>query len=371
MLADQRIGALIVLAGREPLEEHVRGGVPLDGRLSVPLLHSIFHPKTQAHDGAVIVEEDTLTRFGAHLPLSEDGGQMRQRGTRHAAGLGLSERSDALVLIVSEERGSISLAENSRLTTVAAGAPLAGRLRRFRAAAAAGGELSPAVAWRRGLGMGAASLLLAVGCWLLVAYRVETVQRVFHHVPVEYRALPKNWSVVEMEPANVRVTVTGSQRAFDTFDPGQMVISLDLAEIREGSQTIPISSEMLKLPSGLSVRQADTQQVTLTAHEMTERRLPVRVQLEGRPPAPLQLAAASASPAEVNVILRKVDSEFDREIPTESVWLNEVKQDAEVRARLILPPYASLADGQKPTVKVAIKLQRPAVPPAVNPPSNE
>src|SRR5690606_35018801 len=66
-IAEDRIGALIVLSGREPALDHIRGGIPLSGQASMPLLQSIFHPETPGHDGAVVIENGRIERFGAHL----------------------------------------------------------------------------------------------------------------------------------------------------------------------------------------------------------------------------------------------------------------------------------------------------------------
>ena len=113
--ARDKIGALIVLRGRDPLDRHVEGGWDLDGVLSEALLESIFDSHSLGHDGAVIVERARVAKFGCHLPLSKDFGKIENFGTRHTAALGLSELADALCLVVSEERGTISIARRGRL----------------------------------------------------------------------------------------------------------------------------------------------------------------------------------------------------------------------------------------------------------------
>ena len=117
-LAKERVGALIVIRGNDPLERHITGGIPLDGKLSGPLVKSIFDPHSAGHDGAIIVENDRITRFAAHLPLSKDIRQLANVGTRHSAALGLAKLTDALCIVVSEERGTISVAREGRLREV-------------------------------------------------------------------------------------------------------------------------------------------------------------------------------------------------------------------------------------------------------------
>jgi len=106
-LAQQRRGAILVLPGKEPLGEWLSGGLALNADPSLPLIMSIFDPNSPGHDGAIIIENGKLTRFGVRLPVSKTDNLPVEFGTRHHAAMGLSEVSDALV-VVSEERGSIS-----------------------------------------------------------------------------------------------------------------------------------------------------------------------------------------------------------------------------------------------------------------------
>ena len=117
-LARDKIGALVVLKGKDPLDRHVEGGWDLHGELSEALIKSIFDSHSLGHDGAVIIEGGRVSRFGAHLPLSREFGKITHLGTRHTAALGLSERCDALCLAVSEERGTISIARRGELECV-------------------------------------------------------------------------------------------------------------------------------------------------------------------------------------------------------------------------------------------------------------
>lgn len=117
-LARDHIGALVVVRGLDPLDRHVSGGWDLNGDLSEALIKSIFDSHSLGHDGAFIIEEGRVSRFGVQLPLSKDFGKITNLGTRHSAALGLSERTDALCLVVSEEHGTISIASRGQLKTL-------------------------------------------------------------------------------------------------------------------------------------------------------------------------------------------------------------------------------------------------------------
>lgn len=113
-LSSHRYGAIMVLEGMTGLQEYVESGVPLDGLVSERLLLAIFYPNAALHDGAVIIREDRIAAAACVLPLSPRPLEA-QLGTRHRAGLGITEHGDALAIIVSEETGTISVARYGRL----------------------------------------------------------------------------------------------------------------------------------------------------------------------------------------------------------------------------------------------------------------
>ena len=116
-LSRRRVGALIVFEQRTGLKDITeRSGTALDAAISAPLLENIFEPNTPLHDGAVIIRGQRIVSAACVLTLSDNGSISRDLGTRHRAGLGVSENTDALVLIVSEETGIISMARGGKLT---------------------------------------------------------------------------------------------------------------------------------------------------------------------------------------------------------------------------------------------------------------
>lgn len=114
-LSRQKIGALIVLERQTGLNEVVETGTKINGEVSSNLLINIFIPNTPLHDGAVIIKEDIIKAAACFLPLTENMNLSKELGTRHRAALGISERSDSLSIIVSEETGAISIAENGTI----------------------------------------------------------------------------------------------------------------------------------------------------------------------------------------------------------------------------------------------------------------
>ena len=114
-LSRHKVGALIVFARKNPLDEYFKTGTMIEGRVSEQLIRNVFFPKAALHDGAVIIRDGLITAAGCVLPLSDSHRLSADLGTRHRAGVGMSENSDAVVVIVSEETGTISVAVGGML----------------------------------------------------------------------------------------------------------------------------------------------------------------------------------------------------------------------------------------------------------------
>jgi len=113
-MSENKIGALVVIEGRTPLGEIIASGSEVNAAITTPLLENIFFPKAPLHDGAVVIRDNRIHSAGCILPLSQSSMSL-ELGTRHRAALGMSETSDALIVVVSEESGKISVAHNGTL----------------------------------------------------------------------------------------------------------------------------------------------------------------------------------------------------------------------------------------------------------------
>jgi diadenylate cyclase len=116
MLAGRKIGALMVLEREVGLNEYLDAGTLIDARVSRELLASIFLPQSPIHDGAVIVRQGRIAAAGCFLPLTANPAVSKSLGSRHRAAIGISEETDAAVVVVSEEEGTISLVREGKIT---------------------------------------------------------------------------------------------------------------------------------------------------------------------------------------------------------------------------------------------------------------
>ncbi len=268
-LAEHRVGALVALRGWRDWTGEIVGGVALDGRVSEPLLHSIFSPDSPGHDGAVLLEDDRVVRFAAHLPLSDRPEIVGWGGTRHAAAVGLAERSDALVVVVSEERGTISVAEHGDLVQVPDVAELKRRLEQFC-------QHHDTGQWKRSwrwtwanLGLAVLALVLATSISLAVREAQSgQVQRTFV-VPIELRNPPRGWQIDGPIPANARVMLTGSEQAFQLLSPEDLMISLDLSHPKQGENVFVLRRSHLNLTRGLELQDVQPAVIHVYARQLS------------------------------------------------------------------------------------------------------
>ena len=268
-LAKEHVGALIVIRGNDPLERHITGGIPLEGKLSGPLLKSIFDPHSPGHDGAVLVEQDCITRFAAHLPLSKDLTQLTHVGTRHSAALGLAELTDALCIVVSEERGTISFARDGKLREVEnlqqLGAVIDSFLRtKFPSTQQSNISLQ---FFRENWIAKAISLSLAIGFWYIFVPGSKTVQ-VSYRIPVSVENLPADLRVEDIEPPMVNATFSGPRRAFYLFDARKIRVAIDVSMADLGRRTFNISEQNIRYPKELTLTEVSPSTLRLSVKKI-------------------------------------------------------------------------------------------------------
>jgi len=272
-LAKERIGALIVLPGRQPIDRHINGGIEMGGKLSEPLLKSIFDPNSAGHDGAIIVEKDKISRFAVQLPLSKDFKQLGKVGTRHSAALGLAELSDALCLVVSEERGRISIAEDGKLREIGNFQELGSLVQDFlKAKFPTQDPRSASVQFLRSNWLEkAVSITLAIALWY-VFIPGSKILEVTYEIPVEVEHLPANLTLESVEPPNISVTFGALNRAFYLFEPQKLEASIDASLAALGRRTFRVSEENLTYPKNLTVKGLSPTKIKISVKKRNAKR---------------------------------------------------------------------------------------------------
>ncbi len=269
-LASQRIGALVVFQREELLDDLILHGVPMDSLVSGSLVTSIFMPGSPLHDGAVLVKDGRVALASCHLPLSVSADVPQHLGTRHRAALGLSERSDAAIVVVSEERGEVSVSVQGELEVVASQAQLHERLTSL---------LQPLSREEQRVGIlkrlfsnfwpKVAIFCVVVVSWLLITYRQGEILTVT--APVTFHNLPDNLTLTRSYPDEVDLQLKSFSNLVASPKNLDIVVDLDLSKAKEGNNNIQISKDLIRLPPGVVVVNLDRSLVRVTVEKKQPR----------------------------------------------------------------------------------------------------
>ena len=317
-LARHSVGAIIVFTGNENIERHISGGVILDGIISQELVESVFDPHSPGHDGAMIITKNRIVSIGAQLPLSQNLDQIEKSGTRHSAALGIAERSDALALVVSEERGTISIAQKDTMTKISTAHELARVLGDFYH------EKHPQnsyTLWQRIIAQNLIEKIIAIGIavllWFFLVFQAGTVQRDFE-IPITYRDLPQDLVIRESKQKTVAVTLGSRGQTFEQLDQSSLQISIDASRFASGQTRIPITESMVRRPFAFSVIDINPTEIEITVGHYQKHNVPLRAVTQGSVARGYRVENIIIQPRTVSLLIPE-----SREVPA-SVSLNPI-----------------------------------------------
>ncbi len=261
-LARARVGALIVLVGRDSIAELVDGGVPVGADISRQILEAIFQKVSPLHDGAVVIEGDRIKKANVVLPLTQRTGVPEFFGTRHRAAMGMAERSDALVVAVSEERGAVTLMQGRAIRRIQNEEELVNLLKKLQAHPKTG---ILEKLWRMctaNLRFKSAAIGLAALVWSLSFLATGTSVRVVS-IPVEFSNVPSGMEIARQSATSINVQLRGNRWLLDSSDMGRLAAHFDLSAAQQGNLVLQVAQQDLNLPPGIVVEKASPRVITL------------------------------------------------------------------------------------------------------------
>ncbi len=359
-MAQRRHGAIIVLPGKDPMREWLSGGHRLDAKASIPLILSIFDPNSPGHDGAMVAQAGKLTRFGVRLPLSQSSMLTEDYGTRHHAAMGLAEKSDAMAIVVSEERGKVSMFVDGRMHPITRREQLVDSiLAHWEGTSAYPGKSAKAKAQWLVLSQMMLSLVIAVFFYsALIFAQGELLEKVIT-VPVEYTASPSNLVLVGDKSKEVRLHLSGPKVDLDGVDPGQLNVKIDLSKAVAGKQTFLITGDNLKLRQGVNLLDVSPQSVELELAEIIEQEINIKPQLVGKLPSGLKVRSIKVEPEKVRVLSPvSLKKGAGINVITTPIYLESISEDSSIFCKIIAPPSVHPVDKRWPDVQVTILLER-------------
>jgi uncharacterized protein (TIGR00159 family) len=357
-LAGLKRGALLVFPGRDPVREWISGGHLLDAEISEPIIMSIFDPNSPGHDGALLVRGGKLHRFGVRLPISTSGKLPETLGTRHHAALGLAEKTDALVLAVSEERGRVSSFLDGGMRACADESEVAAAitshwertrsypLRQYRRI------------WRGPAAVQlAVSLVVAAVFWSsLIVTESEILERVIT-VPLEYTGTPKGVVLTGEKAGEVRLHLTGPKSALDAATPQELSAKIDLSKAEQGKQTFVITHQNIRLPKGVSLLGVVPPAVELSVSRVVEQETEIIPQRVGKLPEGYEIESVVLDPLRVKVLYPAGMVEASKAVTTTPIYLEGIRQNTRLLCKIIAPPSLQPADKRWPDVAVVITVR--------------
>lgn len=357
-LAEKKRGAIFVVPGKEPIERWLSGGLDLNATPTFPLIMSIFDPNSPGHDGALIIDGGKLTRFGVRLPLAKMGNLADDFGTRHYAALGLSEVTDALVVVVSEERGVITTFRDGKPQRVDDRSDLSTRLISHRETIAFHGIEAPKGTKTRELvSQISLSLILALVFWSTVILgQIEIREKAFT-VPIEYIGIPKRLALAGDQSTEIKLHLTGPKSNLDEITPVNLSTRIDLSEALAGRQVFVVSEKNVLLPRSVKLVGASPSSIVVSLEEIVEIEAEIQPQLVGTLPQGLELVSITVEPKQVKILAPAGDLEQRTNLMTEPIYLESITKDVKLSKRIVAPPKIKPARKKWPDVEVLITVK--------------
>lgn len=354
-LSRSRIGGLIVFAGKEDLEEFVQKGIPWQGLATREMIKSIFWPGGPVHDGAVVVRGNRVEEVGVILPLSHRDDLPHTFGTRHRAALGLAETTDAMIIVISEESGKVSMAKDSHIVEIPDNVALASRLREHL-----GIFTTPERFMKKEkieLGVAALfSLLLITGVWFSFTRGMDTL--ISLEVPLEYINRNPDMEILNTSANTVNIHIRGSGSLVKTIRQEQVQVRIDLSDAVAGPNSFTINQGSIILPPGVSLNRVEPAAIEVFLDTPVAKAVPVQVDWAGKLAEGLILAGVTLNPQTIKIVGgSQIVGQIDT-IYTEKVQLNNLKKSGSVTVGLVLNPASiKLAPDTKDKIMVAYVLK--------------
>lgn len=363
-LAGQHRGAIVVLPGREHLQEFLSGGYTLKARPTLPLFLSLFDPHSPGHDGALVVARGLFSQFGVRLPLSTSAALSSAYGTRHHAAMGLSEITDALVLVSSEERGELSVFKKGEMWKPESPEQLNSAIQtHWKESSSYLFEFTRGHSRLAVMRQLVVSFALAMVFWsTIIVSQEEWVERAVT-VPVEYSASGPDQALVGERPKEVQLYLGGTKSHIDGIDAAHLSVKVDLSQLKPGTQSIFITTDQLQLPRGVKLMEVIPSKLDLTLASIAEQWAEVTPQLVGSLPGGVKLRGVTVTPEKVRI--QGPTPEKGKKpitVTTSPIYLESITENTRVFCKIIAPQ--TLRPVGRPTwpeveVNVSVRVSHP------------
>ena len=358
-LARLRTGALLVFQRLDGLDHLIVKGKELDSALSTELLQAIFQKNSPLHDGAALIYRDRIKAAACILPLSRDDDLSSKYVTRHRAALGICERTDAICVVVSEERGEVSLVEGSEITHFK-------QRSEFRAAiekrlsnhkSNEGGE--PSHDWGAIIWSNWRLKLLALTTSIFIWFLIVGPQRseIGISVPIQYTNLPASMEIVGPWMDRIDVRAKGSASGLENLNPGSVRAVVDLGKVVPGLNFFRLTPNSLQVPPGITISQIRPSDLQLNVDAASVKVFKVVPTIVGALPDRTKIVV---SPSDVKIRASQGDLKKLTSVTTDPVNISELALKQKIKVPVVVKPEGLRIDSIEPIqVTVIFETENP------------
>lgn len=326
-MAANKTGALIVFQNNESLHDLMTNGVAINSDISPQMLESIFHNGAPLHDGAALINNGKIEKAACHLPLSVSQDVPQHLGTRHRAALGLSERCDAVVVAISEERGEVTLASAGTFQQISTASELIMVLDDLLRSEKESPHAPVRQRFFSNLLPKAFILLGVCVFWALITTRQGNITTVT--APVRLHGVPDGIIILHAVPEDVTVQIKAMSSLAPPPSKLDLTAEIDASGITDGVSTLRVTHANITTPAGMTITSVSPSSIRVSAEKKMRKSVPVKISLKGRVPLAKPLLRVTSEPDYV-----EIEGPADRvaqiaSVSTEEIDASQLKKDTE------------------------------------------
>lgn len=356
-MAANKTGALIVFQGNESLQELMTNGVVINSEISPQMLESIFYDGAPFHDGAALINDGRIEKAACHLPLSVSQDVPQHLGTRHRAALGLSERSDAVIVAISEERGEVTLVSAGTFRRMANPAELIMALDELLRGETERPRITLHQRFFSNLLPKIALLISVCVFWGLITTRQGQITTTT--APIRLHGIPDSMVLLRMQPEDVTVQVKAMSSLAPPPSKLELTSEIDASEITEGTNSLRVNHASITVPSGMTITSVSPTSIRITAEKKLRRSVPVKATLRGKMPPGTQSLHVTCEPRSVEIEGPASQVMQIQSIATEEIDARQLKKGKVYFKNLRLPEkQVSVLRDTPITIKLSVRDRR-------------
>lgn len=354
-MARKKCGAILVFQGREDISSIIKNELIIDSKISKEILESVFWKLNPLHDGAAVISGSRIKAVKAVLPLTPRTDLPSDYGTRHRAGIGITEISDALSVIVSEETGKVTAISFNNISVMETEEQLEERIKKHF-----GPDHDTPEKTRERLKIAGAAFIAFVfvfTAWFAVTRGKNTL--ISMEAPIEFVNKNPDSDIAESSYDSATVQVTGSEILVNAIRDGQIRIQVDLSKAHPGLNRFELDDSSITLPAGIRLKKISPANIEVVIDTISTKRVPVQIDWGGKLPEGIRIVSALANPDTVVIkgrtkILEGIDTAY-----TTKIQVDSITGSGSITIPLMIESASlSLAPGEKDRIEVTYGVEK-------------